>query len=425
VGLFAAVFLIPALVSGMSLDEASKGYAIMSPLLIASGYAFVRRKRYAVVMTYLWIGFNVLMFLVALLDGLTNKSLTPEQQGHEIGTALGQTVTAIVFWGLCAIYYRKRRSEFASELSSKAARQGRSKNESRTRTEARNANPELRANESISARRKPFVGIVVRIGVSVIFILLFLVSWWSVISTHEPDAAAEHLAGQLGGLLGFTVPWLLGSAYSKWKRIPSADKEAPELRKVRLASRIAVGFLLATIAGTVLSIAVPLEQRRERSQRIKVLLDEAKALEPASTRNRLEVRSITNRDVRNFADFRKQCTDLRAALDENDTLATKRNELLKQLGYEYRDYPDALSMVVLFNQINAEDAKASSVFRNLIACSDTLARSDETQQKRFLLLCEAPALSQMGLSVSTMKSLLKQAQQKGAKLPPDILEAFK
>jgi hypothetical protein len=424
VGLFAAIFLLPALVSGMSLDENSASYAILCPLLIASGYAFVRRKRYAVLMTYLWMGFCVLAFLPLLVDGLTNKSLTPEQQGHEIGAGLAQMVIGTMFWGLCAVYYRKRRSEFASELSSKAARQGRSKNESNTRTEARNANPEVRGNESISARRKPFMGIVVRIVVSSIFVLLFAVFWGSVISTHEPDAAAERLAGPLGGLLGLTVPWLLGSAYSKWKRIPSADKEAPELGNLRLASRIAVGFLLATLAGTALLIAVPLEQRREQSKRVKLLLDEAKALEPASTRNRLEVRSITNRDVRNYADFRKQCAELRAALDENNTLATKRNELRKKLSYEYRDNPDALSMVVLLSQIDAEDAKASSVFRNLIACSDTLATSDETQQKRFLLLCVAPALPQLELSASTMNNLLKLAQQKGAKLPPDVLEAF-
>jgi hypothetical protein len=121
VGLFAAIVLVPALVSGMSLDEKSAGYAIMSPLLIASGYAFVRRKKYAVVMTYVWIGFNVLIFLVALLDGLTNKSLTQEQQGSEIGAGLAQMAIGTLFWGLCAVYYRKRRSEFARELSSKVA----------------------------------------------------------------------------------------------------------------------------------------------------------------------------------------------------------------------------------------------------------------------------------------------------------------
>jgi hypothetical protein len=278
---------------------------------------------------------------------------------------------------------------------------------------------ELPANESIGARRKPFVGIVVRICVAVILICLASALFWGAISTEEPDV------GRAAGWLMGPVVWLLGSAHSKWKRIPVADKEAPELGNVRLASRIAVGFLLATIAGAALSIAVPLEQRHERSQRIRPLLDEAKALEPASTRNRLEVRSITNRDVRNYADFRKQCTDLRAALDENDALAIKRNELLTQLGYEYRDNPDALSMVALFKQITAEDSKARSVFRELIACSDTLARSDETQQKRFLLLCVAPALPQIELSSSTMNNLLKLAQQKGAKLPPDLLEAFK
>jgi hypothetical protein len=221
------------------------------------------------------------------------------------------------------------------------------------------------------------------------------------------------------------VVWLLGSAYSKWKAIPVSEKQAPELRTVQLANRISLGFLLVTIAGTALAIAIPLEQRREQSQRIRLLLEEGKALEPASTNNRLAVRAILRRDVRSFADFRRQCTDLQSALDENNSLTIKRNDLFTRLGYEYSGYPDALSMVAIFKQIVAEDTKASSVFRDMIACSDTLARSDETQQKQFALLCQDPALEKAEQSASTTASLLKQAQEKGAKLPPDILEAFK
>jgi hypothetical protein len=279
--------------------------------------------------------------------------------------------------------------------------------------------PALPVTKSYAEKKGPFIGVAVRLVIAAIVVLLALGIFWAAVSTHEPDSAS------VAGWLMAPVLWLLSSAYRKWKTIPTADKVATELTNPRLASRIALWFLLVTIVGTTLAIAIPLEQRHERSLRIRRLLDEGKALEPASTKNRLDVRSIVGRDVRSFADFRAQTADLRIALDENDVLAIKRNELLNQLTYEFSDYPDALSMLQLFKQITAEDSKASSVFRAEIACSDTLERSDETQQKKFVLLCEAPALRQIELSAPTMDNLLKQAQQRGAKLPPDILAAFR
>jgi hypothetical protein len=279
--------------------------------------------------------------------------------------------------------------------------------------------PALPVTNSYAEKKKPFIGVTVRLAIAAILILLALAMFWVSVSAHEPDSASA------AGWLMAPVVWILSSAYRKWKTIPIADKTAPELRIPRLAGRIALGFLLATIAGTALAIAIPLEQRHERSLRIRRLLDEGKALEPASTKNRLEVRSIVGRDVRSFAAFHAQTSDLRVALDENDSLAVKRKELLNQLSDEFSDSPDALSMVDLFKQITTEDSKASSVFRAEIACSDTLERSDESQQKRFVLLCEAPALREIEISASATDNLLKQAQQKGAKLPPDLLKALR
>lgn len=121
VGSFAAVALI-LLFLGFPLDENSKGYAIVSPLMIASGYAFVRRKKHAPVMPYVWMGIFVLDFLISALGAATDKSLTPEQQGHQMGTGIGKALFGFIFWGLCAIYYHKRRSEFAAENPSKSTR---------------------------------------------------------------------------------------------------------------------------------------------------------------------------------------------------------------------------------------------------------------------------------------------------------------
>jgi uncharacterized membrane protein (DUF485 family) len=109
VGLFAALFSPIAVALK---DERALGYAIASPLLIASGYAFARRKKYAVAMTYAWMIGYVIIFLYCLVEALTNKVLSPEQQGEEIGRGVGAMVVGIVFWSLCGVYYRKRQSEF-------------------------------------------------------------------------------------------------------------------------------------------------------------------------------------------------------------------------------------------------------------------------------------------------------------------------
>jgi len=121
----------------------------------------------------------------------------------------------------------------------------------------------------------------------------------------------------------------------------------------------------------------------------------------------------------------QETVDLRVALDENDALIVKRHELLNQLTHEFADSPDALPMLQLFSQSTAEDSKASSVFRDEIARSNTLERSDETQQKKFVLLGQAPALRQVEPIASATDDLLKKAQQRGAKLPPDLAEALK
>ena len=117
-----ATIALAAFIFGAPLDENAKGYAIVAPLMIVSGYAFARRKKFAPLMPYVWMGVCGLSFVVILVEALTNKSLTPEQKGHEIGSGLGQILFGLVFWGLCAKYYRKRRLEFAAETLSNTPR---------------------------------------------------------------------------------------------------------------------------------------------------------------------------------------------------------------------------------------------------------------------------------------------------------------
>ena len=112
VGLFALLFAMASLVARAPLDDKAWGYGVLSPLLIATGYAIVRRRRWTAVMTYLWIAVYVGVFAVYIFAAFSNTRLTQYQQGELVGTGLGQLLIGGTFWVFCCLYYRKRRSEF-------------------------------------------------------------------------------------------------------------------------------------------------------------------------------------------------------------------------------------------------------------------------------------------------------------------------
>lgn len=97
----------------IALDRSGWLAIVTVPLAIATGYAIVRRKKWAVEMTYAWIAYYVLISVLLVAVALTSKATTAEQWGYEIGQALGTVIVGSAFWLLCAMYYRKRRAEFS------------------------------------------------------------------------------------------------------------------------------------------------------------------------------------------------------------------------------------------------------------------------------------------------------------------------
>lgn len=112
VGLFAASFTIYSIVSNGLVDERLTDVAIVSPLLVLSGYAFALRKKFSVAMTYVWMGFIGILFFVTVAVALWNDNLAASEKSGIVGTACGQFITGLLFWVVCNKYYRKRRLEF-------------------------------------------------------------------------------------------------------------------------------------------------------------------------------------------------------------------------------------------------------------------------------------------------------------------------
>jgi len=61
----------------------------------------------------------------------------------------------------------------------------------------------------------------------------------------------------------------------------------------------------------------------------------------------------------------------------------------------------------------------------MISCSDILARSDVSQQSKFMPLCVEPANAELLASGANVNKLLKEAVDRGATLPPGLREILK
>jgi len=112
IGVFVVIFAVVILATGEKLEGQMFSLTVLSPLFIVSGYAFFRRKRFAVTMTYVWMGMAVLLLLIGVLGALANAQFTGTQRAADITASVFQTAIALLFWGACCKYYRRRRLEF-------------------------------------------------------------------------------------------------------------------------------------------------------------------------------------------------------------------------------------------------------------------------------------------------------------------------
>jgi hypothetical protein len=272
---------------------------------------------------------------------------------------------------------------------------------------------------SYNHRRAPYIGTGIRLSIAAILILIALMLFQGAVSSHDPDM------GSTAGWLMAPVVWLISAAYRKWKAIPVTDRIAVDLNVPRLVTRLAMGFLILTILGTALAVAIPFQQKQARSHRIKLILQKWRDLAPANTQNRLTFREILARDVSTFSELQKQCEDLQGALNQNDVLAAKRKEFLNELSPEFNNTPSGLALLETTKQMGIEDAKSGTALREMISCSKALAKTDLYTQKHFRSACITPASDTLSATWARTLTLLKQLQEKGAKLPPDILESLK
>ena len=86
--------------------------AVVSPLLIFSGYAFLRRKKISIALTYVWIVLIVAVFFVGSVRALINAHLAAEEKWEQLAVSFVSAIPGLAVWIPSNAYYRKRRNEF-------------------------------------------------------------------------------------------------------------------------------------------------------------------------------------------------------------------------------------------------------------------------------------------------------------------------
>jgi hypothetical protein len=268
-------------------------------------------------------------------------------------------------------------------------------------------------------RRERFVAIAGRLSAAAVIVVLAFWLFWSGVKEHEPDD------GKTAGWLCAPVTWLVISAYKKRKAIPGKDRTAIELKYPRLASKIALCFLILTIAGGLFSVALLLQQKRARSARVHSLLQEGKKLGVANTENRQAFNEVLARDVTTFAEFKQQADDLRKILDKEDEITIENRAHLLRVAAVVDDNSNAAALITTMQQANEEEAKVSLALRQMTLCADVLSIDDPAHQRKFREICVVTAQQSLAEPSGKVREFLTRAQSMGAKLPSDLAESLK
>jgi ClpP class serine protease len=134
------------------------------------------------------------------------------------------------------------------------------------------------------------------------------------------------------------------------------------------------------------------------------------------------------RQPQSFSEFKKQCADLKTALDESDALEKRKRQMLADLRVQFGD--DAY-VNGLFDELRTmEDLsdKMEPVWRGMIACSRILVSAPSSKQDSYHTICVDPAQQQISLIVpeisTAVQKLQSDIQRFGVSLPPDVLQAI-
>lgn len=164
------------------------------------------------------------------------------------------------------------------------------------------------------------------------------------------------------------------------------------------------------------------------SVRIHQILQEAKSHQPADNRVRAALQEVLARQPQSFSEFKKQCADLKVALDEIDATDKRKRQMLADLRVQFGDDAHVKGLFDTLSEMEDVSDKMDPIWRGMIACSGILESAPSSKQDAYHQICIEPAQRQISLIVPEINSLVRKLQNDvqrfGASLPPDVLQAI-
>jgi hypothetical protein len=195
--------------------------------------------------------------------------------------------------------------------------------------------------------------------------------------------------------------------------------------------RLSVCFLILALCGGASAAAqrnASTVEDQTRSDRIHELLLKAKSYQATDDKIRERLQEVLGRQTTSFAEFRKQCTDLRAALADSDAMEMRKRQMLAELQALFRGNTNVQNVFVTLYAMEDESDKIEPIWRGMIACSGMLESAPKIRQDAYQRICVEPAKEQLDLVTPEVRRLGWQLQDEiqkyGASLPRDFLQAI-
>lgn len=255
--------------------------------------------------------------------------------------------------------------------------------------------------------------------------LLALTVFPLVVNVFDPST---HGAGEKGGQAFLGLIALLLSARRTWQEILKHESGSSYAKKHR-----AYNAVLALVLGAaVLTSGILGSQAGSRSYRdaaLKALVKRADELQPAHQQFRAELAKIRGADVRTFEDYHNNCLKLEALLDGWEPVrredAALFAEVTAELARSARDRPDMAEVAVSAKSVHEMDDQIIGLLRSEISHSKKLVEQPPHKQEAYYKHHIEPIQAEIAKLGDQESRLLKQAQQRGIKLPPDLAEALR
>ncbi len=226
------------------------------------------------------------------------------------------------------------------------------------------------------------------------------------------------------GRMIIPVAFCLYGANRAWKSLLGKEPESNPLfrikhRRFQLASAICMGVVLTSS----LSYGVARGSRIQQTNKVTEIIKQLAELTPKANSFRQRLGDIRSKETPTMQDYYDQCLAVESLLNEFEPVRVRGSAILKAAREAFRDEERFTKIFELRDKIDQSDSAVFAALRNEI--SKELIRLPPERQPDFYEREIIPIQKQIDELAAAQISLLRDARDRGIKLPPELSDLVK